>query len=306
MRIKQLTFGYSPRDILFLKTITRLATFYGIIPSYDCETGKLTFKRLYRWYALVIGCFVTSCSIASMYCRLTYEKAPRLAKIMDSLAEEMGLILYLTLIFGSSFWNTTTWEKLISRLSRLEGPLNFNTKGMRNTFLKDNPLTLFISGCVLYACLNVCDYFYIRIDTAVYHISHVVLNCIKFMLVNVMYYVTLSIRVKYEDLSRLFLDVNPATVTGKDTVKTIRKIRALNLELDNVVDTFNSFFGWPVLLLLTHSFVQIVCALSFLTLHNFANVLHIGPFVPIYVAEDIVSTTNLLTFTFKWKCYYKA
>lgn len=288
----ELTYGYSAKDILFMQTISTLGSVFGIVPSYDYKKRKLIHKKSYRCYVLLLACFITSCSMASLYYRFKYEMFTVIIKTMDLFVEVTGLVLCLVAVLNSSLWNMKTWNKLIGQLSQLEGPSNLNTRGVRNGSLKRNPLVWFLFGCIFYMFLTLCNFFTMGRAMFVRHITQMVLHYAKFMSMIIMYPITLSIRVKYEDLKEMFVKVEAVIASRKDSVRILRKVRTLCLALDSVVESFNSFFGWPVLLLLAHSFAQFLCCLSILIRRGLRKESLTDFIILCYMIGDLVSTLD--------------
>lgn len=268
------TYDCSPRDILFLQFISRMATLFGIIPSYDYKKQKLTYKKLYRCFTLCSVCIVISVSWICFYRRcILYKNSPVMLKVMDFLVDMMGVVLYTISSVSSSSWNMKTWDKLINKLYKLEELVNLNTRGTRNNSLGENRLIHFIVGSLIFAVLVVCQLFFNGLTIFPYYIPLIILQYVKYVLISIIYNVTVSIKSKYEHLNNMLLDTYSTTASCKNTVKLIQKIRILNLRINSSIDTFNSFFGWPLLLLIAHSFVQILACVSLLTTNAYQYVI---------------------------------
>lgn len=284
---------YSVKDVLFLQTISKLATMFAVVPSYNYEKRKLTHKKFYRCYALFLMLAVVCCSAMTISYRYEVEAVEVNVRIMDIMVEVAGLILCITLASGSSLWNMKTWHKLITQLSRLERSTNLNTRGTRCSSLLEDPLIFYTLGSLFYVAINLWNLYFRGTNLFICRITQVTFHYIKYVLMNMMYNITRSIRYKYKDLKDMFNGFNSGITDKKKGIKLLRKVRVLNLELDSIVETFNTFFGWPVLFLLTHSFVQILGCLSLLTM-KIREETPIEFLLSVYMIGDIVSTASFL------------
>lgn len=262
----------------FFKIISILATLFGIVPCCDYREGTLIYRKLYRCYALFIVCGLSSCYAASFYYRFEYQSIS-IAKTMHFLVDITGLVLCLVFMLGSSLWNTKIWERLMRQLSRFEK--------------KKNSLVPFILGSVFYVSLDICNYLSMGREILCRHIIEVALHSIKFLFMIIMHNVTISVRAKYEDLKEMLLSVKSVRASRMDVVDTIRKVGVLSLEVNSAVDTFNSFFGWPILFLLAHCLVQILFCLSLLLIPKLMEI-PIADFVTsCHMIENVVSTLTM-------------
>lgn len=257
----KVTRGCSPKDVHFLQSMSRVGTFFGIIPSYDYRKRKLTYEKLYVCFTLFAASFVTLYSMVSLYGRfIIFEEGPATLRVLDSMVDVTGVILYVIFALGSSFWNMKTWDKLIIQLYRL------NTGKVKVNTAKKNPLVFFIGGSLYYVFLAVIQLVCIGPTLFVYYINQMVQNYIAYVLINIIYNITLPIKSRYEDLNGMLSKANSINVTTtKETVKIIKEIKAYSLELDNIVETVNILFGWPILFLVAHSFAQILTSISLFT-----------------------------------------
>lgn len=288
IKTMEVTHGRSPRNVVFFQTISRLATFFGVIPYYDYKQRRVTHEQLYKRYAVALVCFVTPSSVASLCYRINNETITVNAKVLDLLVEGMGIIFYLVSVLSSSFWNMNTWHKLVNRLYRLETHLNVRPNSCIS--LIKSPCTLFIGGVLFSLVTYIFNSFCMEQDKFISHMTQSLFHCVKFVLVHVVYNVTLAIKSKYEDLNHMLLY---ASNSRNDIVRNIRKVRQLNLQLDGIVETFNTFFGWPVLFVLAHSIYQLLCCLALLTMESFGGRPYFLFVMTLYMTQDIVSIFNI-------------
>lgn len=279
-----------------MQTISRLATFFAVVPSYDYINIKLSHKTLYRCYTIFIVFITIFYSMVSVYYRYMYRYNKISTKVMDFFIETLGLASYIVSALGSSFWNTVTWDKLIKELSQLERLPNSNTRGIKNTgsCLQHNHLTFVLLGFMGYVIVNMCNVYYVGWNGIVFHITQLVYHYIKFMFMIVLYTVTVSVRTKYEDLNRMLHGVNYVPITKKNVLKTIQKVRTLNLKLENIVETINSFFGWSIIFIFAHSLAEIVYWTQNLMLHNVGRFTLYDFISIIYMTGNFVSMIRII------------
>lgn len=257
--------GHNPRPVLSFQPILIVGTLFGITPIYDYKIRKLAHEKLYICFALFAVCLVIVCSVILTRGRfILYEEAPATLRVLDTVVDMSGVILYVISSLGSTFWNMKTWDKLINQLCQLERWVYLENAGTRKSFTRRYLLSFFIGGSLLYVILVIYQFLYMR-HIFIYYITQISLNYMVYVLIYIIYNITFSIKTSYDDLNHMLLMVNTINITTKEATKTIRKVRIRSLEIDSVIDTFNTLFGWPILLLVAHSFGQILTCISLFT-----------------------------------------
>ncbi|KAJ8918009.1 hypothetical protein NQ315_011462 [Exocentrus adspersus] len=223
------------------------AIFFSITPYYDFKKKQITHVKLYRCYTLYVVCTTIPCCLVSLSYRYLNVNMQIVVMTVDVLSEVIALVECFVTALGSSFWNMTTWGKLVHQLSRLEQAKS----------LQKRPIALIACGTMFYIFVIVYEVHTLGTTYLFYRISSRSLHYIKLVLVSLLYSITLSLKSQYECLH--------AMLDKACTVDTIKKIRKLILELDSIIEAFNDYFGWPILLLLLHCCSQILICLSVFT-----------------------------------------
>lgn len=290
----QVTHELTLKKSICFHIVSKLIILLGVAPSYDYIKGKLSHKTQFKCYAMFVMYLVTSYSVVSLYYRCKNVPMTMSVRILDILVELMGIILWLVTISGNSFWNMRQWDKLISSLYRLERVWN---RGIRHVSLKENSLALIIGGSMFYMFAFICNFFCMPTTEYLFHITQKFYNYFKFVLLVIIYNVTLSLKDKYKKLNKTLRGAISANITRRDAIKIIQRVRALNLEMDSIVETFNVFFGWPLLFILAHSFAQILgCLSSLVFLRGW---LYFDFVMCLYLTTDLVSIISNFSYIFE-------
>lgn len=277
----------SPENSLIFKSMSKIATLFGIIPNYDYRNKKVTYRKLYRCYILCTIFLSTSCTLASTYSHCMYDNLSITIKTVNCVANMAGLGLYLIIALGSSFWNMDVWDKLVIQLSRFEQSKDLNT-GTSYLVLK-NSLLIFVIGTTFSVCFFIYYMLVIEPITMFRHVTTVSLYYTKFLLMNLILNVVLYIKTKYGVVYGML----NSQVPTKKNLRIIQEVRQLSLKLDSIVDTFNSYFGWPILLLIAHEFLLVLHSLSFFTSRSIRNDMvsvRINLIISTHLVSSIVST----------------
>lgn len=250
-------FNLNPMSIM--EKIIRYFSFFGTVPWYSSQQGKIIHKKAFKCYSTVLGISVACISLVALNFRLKQwnEEANTTHMFMEIVAELALIVSFETTVVGSSFLNISTWENFLTQIVLLENRKAFSVKNWTVTFILGN--LFFLSVCVGELIsfetrstffLHFCSTFslvYAQITTAT-----VILNT------------ALHIRYGYQRVNNLLksvrFDVN---------MRNLGKVRSLLLLLEDTVDNFNVVFGWPLLLFLFNAVIHILHGLVLATSNSF-------------------------------------
>lgn len=230
-------FRYSASCILFFRPIAVISSLFALIPLYDFSKRKLTHKKCYFAYSLLLKALLLWLFIswfANLYEKFTLD----IVSAFDIISTTMWCLIILSVTNCKS---NARWEELFQRFAFLESVLNLNTEYQREHNILNSPVFRFIMGLICMIMCSVATILFVQQVREFPIIFHLIGHIYSFVIALIIIGVSTAVR-------RKFSDVNKKLITCKNAhfyiaINIVRKCRYIYQELGTIVDIINCIFG---------------------------------------------------------------
>lgn len=246
-----------------VKPIATYFSFLGIVPWYSFKKYRIVHSKIFKFYSVFLAVVATAMSFSLLFVRAKYILwfAPIVIAVQDVLLEASGLSLFLVTVFGSSFWNMTSWERLFMMIHEIENQLAIYSIIRKKRYGMKSFYFLFGLGNIYLLVLFAIDYGHVDNNYCIrlYYTSTQIFRYIAYIIAYVIFSTAVIIKYTYEDINSLCHSERNVRA------KTLEGIKKAYLKMIEVTQTFTKLFGWPILLLYFYSVAQMITCLSLLS-----------------------------------------
>lgn len=280
-------------SVLFIIKLAKYVSIFGLTPWYNFKKDLLTSPKIFRCYSSILAVLLMySCLRLSYLQYSVLFKTVSVHMICNFLFQLFSLATVLLTILGTSYWNMYNWANLYKYIK-------FVTQIKNKTFILRHGKTIFFLQNIYLFFLFFFNLKFLE-DVGSYGCYFVITYLLVYYLFLITFLiVTLAslIKCKYHCINELFRTCNPE---NKDMVKTIRRIRRSYLKADDLVQYFNTLFGWPLLFVFFDVGSLMLSALVSTTMEHITwqdHIYHLNSTALIvnifYVFQSGVSITNI-------------
>ncbi|CAH1169640.1 unnamed protein product [Phaedon cochleariae] len=252
------------QTISFLEPlIARIAIVFCILPSYSFQQHNSTSKHiLFNCYSFIFTATISVAVVYMFYLRVQwlYDAMHPVVIFLEIGRDSVGIVLILFSAYRSTI-QKDKWYQLIGYFRQLESPKinRWISRSHTKSSIFSKPNCLFVINVLVFILLNVSKAAYLAsIDYARYWYFYWFLNFVEHIEL-----------VHFHILYNLFLCVNyqmgilTEILSLKGDIQFLmEKIKDVHQLIDRILETMNDFFGWTVLLILTHRVLRILFALT--------------------------------------------
>lgn len=276
-------------DIRFVTPLYNLSTIMGISPPNNFQF-KQSKSKIYE-HLTVIRCVILTISFILSFLGNMFYIYPYTHTTIALCEGMLFLMMTMTTIIStlrSGFWHREEWNNMIESFLILDDKFKIEPKG-RNLFM----IEFILGHLVLFLVLSNDAYFnliYYGFKTYKFYFFNRIQYYFVFLVVLLICNFALSIRNKYKCLNNLLINTfkNKDSDNGKVSF-SVTEFALIFSDLERLVCTFNTIFGWNILLIFG---IVLLSLLSFVNLTIFYNVIGFQdrPF-----GEEILILSSLLT-----------
>lgn len=254
-----------------LKLIFYLATFFGILPPYSFQKRTFRFVAQFRFYSLLLLILISYAYYDSVYGKIKF-----LHKYMRETTIIIQSILYL-LVAGFNIISII--EIAFRNTKRLSKCLNLICEAHTiSPERKTNVLIYFISGYVLLLFVLFYDGFIwdktITFRLYKYYIPSRVQYVFIYTVLLLVFGLARSVYLKFHSINKtLILDITRNEEERKKRA-FYKELLDLYTKITEIVEIFNTIFGWIIFALLIMLSVGLLEALNFIIALSFGNYDH--------------------------------
>lgn len=254
-----MSFTYSRQSLKFLEIAYRYLTYLGLAPNYNFDKKIFIKLRLYKLYCVALTFVIVCTFLCRQYIYWTYliESYVSFVSILNLMSLFVMHLLCSISIISSAFWNNSNWRRLFRYFSIVED--NLKTGDITETsFIKNFYFQYFlIHVIIVVVSVNsfIPWFFYATLRLSpiivILEIFYLYLQYVKSIKMVIIYNIALALKCKYQDLNHFLTKGCCSRIS--EIPKIVQIVSSLYGLMGKSVETFNSLFGWEILLSVLHS-----------------------------------------------------
>lgn len=256
----------STKDSNFIKPFFLYLNLFLITPWYDFNRNLFRHSTLSRIYGCVLICmklFWMFSTLMDNIVRQVFAESLFSVKIVLTLGVLTLLMRTVLIVLKSTVWNVSHWKTLFVNFETIDANLeNTNTNDSKNFWIHlsiRHVLFGIFAGHQFYTWARFFDFSWLQTTWIVPTLEFYE----EFLVVQLIDALVQSIRARYRALNSRLIEVCQNSETNKMD-QELANLSHLYRLLGENVDTFNSIFGYQILLTLFHWGLQMILCFNYL------------------------------------------